>query len=94
MARNGHRSGEVDQRAKQSKERAYHGHENKTQGIVLQTPVLQVKSRYPAEKDGGPCDLRPDFNLPEPPLEYCEAKKPGDEVSFCFFIANMSYFLG
>ena len=87
MARNGHRSGEGEQRAKQSKDK------NKTQGIVLQTPVLQVKSRYPAEKDGAPCDLRPDFDLPEPPLEYCEAKKPGDEVSFCFFNANSSRIL-
>ena len=76
------------------KSQAVKGHENKNQGIVLQTPVLQVKSRYPAEKDGGPCDLRPDFDLPEPPLEYCEAKKPGDEVSFCFFNANLSHFLG
>ena len=41
----------------------------------------QVKARYPAEKEGAGCDLRPDFDLPEPPLEYCEARKPSEEVS-------------
>ena len=45
----------------------------------------QVKARYPAEKDGAGCDLRPDFDLPEPPLEYCEARKPNEEVLFLFF---------
>ena len=49
----------------------------------------QVKARYPAEKDGAGCDLRPDFDLPEPPLEYCEAKKPSEEVFILNFICTI-----
>ena len=51
----------------------------------------QVKARYPAEKDGAGCDLRPDFDLPEPPLEYCEARKSNEEVSFILFFISPNY---
>ena len=36
----------------------------------------QMKGRYPAEREAA--EVRPDFDLPEPPLEYCEARRIGD----------------
>lgn len=36
----------------------------------------EVKGRHPAEREAA--EVRPDFDLPEPPLEYCEARRLGD----------------
>ena len=53
----------------------------------LATATEQVKARYPAERELGKearevareAELRPDFDIPEPPLEYAEARKDGDK---------------
>jgi hypothetical protein len=42
------------------------------QAMWLATATEQVKARYPAEREAA--ELRPDFDLPEPPLEYCERR--------------------
>ena len=63
-----------EEQRKEDTRREEHKETGNGTAMWLATATEQVKARYPAEKETVELQ-RPDFDLPEPPLEYCEARR-------------------